>query len=400
MAKLKVEYVAIDVPKPWDRNPKKHNIKAIEKSMDEFDITQPILLQCKSNKIIAGHGRYEAMKNKGMKEVPVVFLPLSDAKAKAYALVDNNLTMIEGWHEDKLNDLLEEIKVELPELDLDEMGFGEHLKHVVVEDDVPEPPKVAKSKRGEIYALGNHRLMCGDATSKDDMTALMRGERADMVFTDPPYSVGIGKKNRALQSVQPSERIVSDIESDNVSVEETAKTVWKPAFELIGSTLKDGGSYYVTAPQGGDQMMMMMMMMQGSIPCKHELIWVKNQPTFSMGRLDYDYKHEPILYGWKGKHAFVGSGEFTKSIWEVDRERKCDMHPTMKPVRLVANAILNSSQTDAFVLDPFGGSGTTLIACEQLGRMCYMMEIDPIYVDVIIVRWEKLTGKKAIKCPE
>ena len=144
-------------------------------------------------------------------------------------------------------------------------------------------------------------------------------------------------------------------------------------------------------------MMMMMMIAKAGWQVKHELMWLKNSPTFSMNRLDYDYKHEPILYGWNKKHEFYGNGEFTKSVWEYDKPRKCNLHPTMKPIALIVNALLNSSQEGDNIIDVFGGSGSTLIACEQLNRKCYMMEMSPKYVDVIIKRWEEYTGKKAVK---
>ena len=144
-------------------------------------------------------------------------------------------------------------------------------------------------------------------------------------------------------------------------------------------------------------MMMMMMMHKARWNVKHELIWVKNSPTFSMGRLDYDYQHEPILYGWKKSHNFYGKGKYNKSIWTIDKPKKCDLHPTMKPIELLENALLNSSVKNNIVLDLFGGSGTTLIACEQLGRKARLMELDPKYVDVIVNRWQNLTGKEAVR---
>lgn len=180
--------------------------------------------------------------------------------------------------------------------------------------------------------------------------------------------------------------------------EEIGETLWKPAFVNMRDVAKDCCNIYVTMPQGGSHMMMMMMMMiSAAWQVKHELIWVKNQPTFSMGRLDYDYQHEPICYGWNKSHIFYGKGEQNKSIWHYDKPRESKLHPTMKPIPLVCNAILNSSKRDDIILDAFGGSGTTLIACEQTGRKARLMEFDPKYVDVIIARWESFTNKKAIK---
>ena len=168
------------------------------------------------------------------------------------------------------------------------------------------------------------------------------------------------------------------------------------AFTNLREHCKDDCSYYVTAPQGGSLGIMMMMMRDAGLLVRHNLIWKKNVATFSMRRLDYDYQHEPIFYTWTKKHNYYGKGQYKTSVWEFDKPRKCDVHPTMKPIELIAEALLNSSKEGDIVIDFFGGSGSTLIACEQLGRCCRMMEIDPHYVDVIIDRWETLTGEKAV----
>lgn len=220
-----------------------------------------------------------------------------------------------------------------------------------------------------------------------------------MVFTDPPYNVAIGSKNKVLNEKnhdKKGHRIETDIENDKGMTDaEIGEQLWKPAFQNMADYAKDDCSIYVTMPQGGTHMMMMMMMADASWQVKHELMWLKNQPTFSMGRLDYDYKHEPIMYGWKKSHNFYGKGKFTKSVWEIDKPRESKLHPTMKPIELISNAVLNSSKENDVVLDVFGGSGSTLIACEQLNRSCYMCELDPRYIDVIIKRWEDFTGQKA-----
>jgi len=209
-----------------------------------------------------------------------------------------------------------------------------------------------------------------------------------MVFTDPPYSVNYSKKENEILGNKEYNKITND----DMGVEKISKEVWSPAFRNMYNHSNDLCSFYVTMPQGGDQMMMMMMMKE-HWQVKHELIWLKESPVFSMGRLDYDYKHEPIMYGWKKKHKFYGNGEFTNSIWQIERNKDKKVHPTMKPIPLISNAIKNSSKHNDIILDLFGGSGSTLIACEQLNRVCYMMEIDPYYCSVIIERFEKLTGQ-------
>ena len=218
-----------------------------------------------------------------------------------------------------------------------------------------------------------------------------------MVFTDPPYGVAIGDKNKALNSVQKAGRCTENIENDTLSEDELYDLL-KAAFVNVRENCKEDAVYFVTSPQGGSLgLMMMMMMRDAGLPVRHVLMWRKNSPTFSLGRLDYDYQHEPIFYTWTEKHHNYRNGKYRTTVWDFDKPRKCDLHPTMKPVELVANAIEDGSQEGDIVLDVFGGSGTSIIAAEQTGRRCYMMELDPKYVDVIIDRWEKFTGEKAKK---
>lgn len=212
-----------------------------------------------------------------------------------------------------------------------------------------------------------------------------------MLFTDPPYNVSIENK---AKSVLKSNRY-SHIENDSLS-DDAFTAFLRKVFTNANNALKDDASYYVFSCQGGDSEMMMMMMREAKIKCRHQIIWVKDAPVFSMGRLDYDYKHEPILYGWKEKHHFYRKGEQDKSVWEYKRTEN-KLHPTMKPVALICNALNNSTKQNDIVLDLFGGSGSTLIACEQLNRKCYTMELDPKYCDVIIKRWETLTERKAVR---
>ena len=274
-----------------------------------------------------------------------------------------------------LADLLDGIKT-----DVEESGKTDA-------DAVPEvASESVRSKRGQIYLLGEHRLMCGDSTSADDVARLMNGEKADMVFTDPPYNVNYADKNKFLNAVDKGNRNQREIINDNEATDEDcAEKLWKPAFSNLQKYAKDCCSIYVTMPQGGAHMMMMMMMCAASWQVKHELIWVKNNHV--LGRVDCFYKHEPILYGWNKTHKFYGKGKFDKSVWEIPKPQKSDLHPTMKPIALIENALLNSSKKDDIITDFFGGSGSTLIACEKLNRKNRMMELDPRYCDVIRRRW-------------
>ena len=215
-----------------------------------------------------------------------------------------------------------------------------------------------------------------------------------MVFTDPPYGVAIGSKNKAINEAAPGHggRIQTDIIGDTLGTDELYALLVK-CFSNLKAVCDPDCTYYVSSPQGGEIGLMMMMMRDAGLPVRHNLIWAKNNATFSMGRLDYDYKHEPIFYTWGKRHRFYGRNKNT--LLEFDKPLSSKLHPTMKPVALVAELMRNSSLEGDTVMDIFGGSGTTLIAAEQLGRTCYMMELDPHYVDVIVKRWETLTGGTA-----
>lgn len=276
------------------------------------------------------------------------------------------------------------------------LGGGVTTNDIVEDDFDVTPPENPKAKPGDVYQLGDHRLMCGDSTDTGAWARLMDGEKADMVFTDPPYGVAIGDKNATLKSVQKAGRCTTNIANDTMSEEELYDML-KAAFINVRENCHDDAVYFVTSPQGGSLGLMMMMMMKDSgLPVRHVLMWMKNSATFSLGRLDYDYQHEPIFYTWTKSHHNYRGGENRTTIWQYDKPRKCDVHPTMKPVELVANAILDGTKEGDIVLDAFGGSGTTMIAAEQLGRSARLMELDPHYIDVIIARWENYTGKKAV----
>ena len=405
--KLQIVYKNVDDLIPYARNAKIHdenNINLIAGSIKSFGFNNPVLLDGE-NGIIAGHGRVLASKKLGIKQIPTIELQgLSDAEKRAYIIADNRLTEKSEWDKEILSLELQDLN-ELG-IDLNIIGFNdEDLNNIiqeetpeVVEDEFSEQVETPKSVKGDIWILGEHRLMCGDSTSENDVKALMQDDLADMIFTDPPYNVAIGDKNKVLNQFQPFNRITENIANDKFKTdEEISEKLWLPAFTNMYQSSKDECSIYVTMPQGGTHMMMMMMMHKARWNVKHELIWVKNSPTFSMGRLDYDYQHEPILYGWKKSHNFYGKGKYNKSIWTIDKPKKCDLHPTMKPIELLENALLNSSVKNNIVLDLFGGSGTTLIACEQLGRKARLMEIDEHYCDVILQRWQKLTNKEAVR---
>ena len=401
-------------PRTWTLGDVNRTIKSITTDPDFLEDRPLLAVPAESGKgeryiVFAGNLRLKACKESNVKTAPVVvYFPESDEDretVKRRAMLDNG--SFGSWDYDALANEWDDLSlVDLgipawePEQDAGQFGAGE--EGIATEDDFDETQDEIHvlCAKGDVWQLGDHRLMCGDSTDLETVKKLMGGGeiKADMVFTDPPYNVAIGSKNAFLNAFGIHGGIQEDIIGDKgMTDEEIGRTLWRPAFKNAYECAQDYAPIYVTMPQGGTHMMMMMMIADSGWKVKHELIWVKSSPTFSMGRLNYDYQHEPIMYGWKDTHKWYGKGNYTKSIWEIDKPNKNGLHPTMKPVELVANALQNSSQDGDSVLDLFGGSGTTLIAAEQLGRKCYMMELDPHYCDVIIARWEKLTGKKATK---
>lgn len=395
-ADLKIEYVPVGDVKPYENNPRKNEaaIPALKESIRDFRFSQPISVDA-DGVVITGHTRLLAAKALGMETVPVIRRSdLTPEQVKALRIADNRVGEIAEWDFDAL-------KVELnclPDFDPTALGFdmdelakvlgSERREGQTDADDVPEvaendPPK---SRRGEVYQCGEHRLMCGDSADSDDWTALMDGEKGDMVFTDPPYGVAIGDKNKMLDEIQHGGRIKENIMNDALSIDDL-KPILKAAFVNLRENAADDACWFVTSPQGGDLCMMMMMMSEAGVPVRHVLMWRKNTATFSMGRLDYDYAHEPIFYTWTKSHHNFRGGENRTSVWEYDKPRKCDLHPTMKPVELVESAILDGTERGMTVVDAFGGSGTTMIAAEKTGRRARLMELDPHYCDVIRRRW-------------
>jgi len=235
--------------------------------------------------------------------------------------------------------------------------------------------------------------MCGDATKKEDVERVMGGEKAALLLADPPYGVSYAAKNEFLNAIAPGNRIQDPIAGDHQSPEDMS-SLWRAAFGVARGVVCDGASYYVTGPQGGDLLLLLLALRDSGFPLRHMLIWAKNNHV--LGRSDYNYKHEPIVYGWVdgAGHKFWGGGGET-SLWEIDKPQQSKLHPTMKPVKLFERAIRNSTEADSLIHDPFLGSGTTLIAAEQLGRRCVGLEIEPRYADVVLARWESLTGKMA-----
>lgn len=401
---LHIEKIPVDHLIPDPNNARKHdekNISAIKGSLAKFGQQKPIVID-KKNVVLAGNGTLEGAKSLGWSHIECVRSKLETNTDKvAYALADNRSSELASWDDEVLGKELHalfEDGFEIEEIGFDPDDFSLEPEGNDGLTDPDEVPQVEENKfgvkRGDVWLLGDHRVMCGDSTEKVDVDRLMDGEKADMVFTDPPYGVSYTDKNEWLNGLGAGHRLTKPIENDHETVD-GMYSLWCKTFNLIGENMSKKSSFYICSPQGGELMMMMQAVDQSPLSLKHSLIWIKNNHV--LGRCDYNYKHEPILYGWlkKGTHKFYGKGECKTSVWPFDKPLKNDLHPTMKPVALVEEALLNSSVNGDVTFEPFAGSGSTLIACEKTGRKCLGMEIDPHYCSVIIQRWQDFTGKEA-----
>ena len=409
----------LDEIKPYDNNPRLNDaaVPAVVESLKKFGWQQPIVID-RNGIIVCGHTRYKAALELGMKTAPCKYADeLTDEEITAYRLADNKTAELAEWDADKMNEEL----AKCSKFDMSAFGFDEEEPedpNDTVEDDYDEnvlaehPFVVQLRLRFDVFGA----LVCGDATHEIDIEKLLGGVLPKLVFTDPPYGVSIGDKNKTLNKYNGGNSIEENIMGDTLGRDELHDML-VAAFRNLKAHCAEDCAYYVTAPQDGDLGLMMMMMRDAGLEVKHNLVWVKNAATFSMGRLDYNYRHEPIFYTWDKKHNFYGDYDTTvidkmtkaelkevvrayqakepDSVIYCDKPRACDLHPTMKPIKLIARFLINSSRKGEPVADIFGGSGSTMIACEQLSRRCYMMELDPHYCDVIIDRWEKFTGNKA-----
>lgn len=369
---------------PYSKNAKKHDktqIANVAESIKQYGFVQPLVID-KDSVIVIGHCRALAAKKLGMEAVPCVCVDdLTPEQVNALRLVDNKSNESD-WDMDLLSD-------ELAELDLSAFDFDWGLPEEepeVTEDEAPAVDEENEpiSQRGDIWRLGRHRLMCGDSTKTEDIQNLAGGAKIDMLLTDPPYGVDyVGKTKDAL-------KIENDAKSDDEFI-----LFLQNAFAAADSVMKPGAVFYIWHADSKSYVFRMACQMVGW-EVRQVLIWVKN--SMVLGRQDYQWKHEPCLYGWKdgAGHLWAADRKQT-TVLEFDKPNANREHPTMKPVALFDYQIKNNTKGGDIVLDMFGGSGTTVIAYEQNGRTAYVMEYDPKYVDVIVKRWENLTGEKAVR---
>ncbi|HEX7636326.1 MAG TPA: site-specific DNA-methyltransferase [Noviherbaspirillum sp.] len=394
-----IRQVPVDALVPYARNARTHSdeqIAQIAASIVEFGWTNPILVDGERG-VIAGHGRLMAARKLGLMEVPVIELShLTPMQKRAYILADNRIAENAGWDDALLRIELEELQ--LAEYDLDLTGFdadeidklldgGEEANGGLTDDDaVPEAPAQPVSRPGDVWLLGNHRLLCGDSTVLADVEKVLGGELADMCFTDPPYNVDYG--NAAKDKARGKDRrILNDALGEGFY-----DFLYDACVNLL--TVTKGACYVCMS--SSELHTLQHAWIEAGGKWSTFIIWAKN--TFTLGRADYQRQYEPILYGWKQgvDHYWCGDRD-QADVWFYNKPRVNDLHPTMKPVELAERAIRNSSKTRDVVLDCFGGSGTTLIACEKANRRARLIELDPKYADVIVQRWQDYTGNKAVR---
>jgi len=411
---MKVEQRKLGTITPYGKNAKKHpddQIKKIAASIEVFGFNQPIVVDGEGV-IIVGHGRYAAACYLALEEVPVLELDLDEEKARAYRLADNKLNESD-WD---MSLVIQELKgLSLPMLDLTGFNRSLVLENPERDDYVPAVPATARSSRGSLYQLGAHRIFCGDSTDEKDVAVLLLGTKADMIFTDPPYNVNYSGSGKNTSNGIMNDKMESAKFADFLV----------DAFRHMKAHTKAGAGMYIFHSDK-TQAIFEFALKQNGIRVRSQLIW--NKPSGGLGAGDYRSKHEPFLYAsaegqdplFYGDRTNTTIIDFTKTeqqlmawvkkqkeaekngkttVWTMKREPVSDyVHPTQKPVELIMYALANRSKVEDIVLDPFLGSGSTLIACQKTNRLCYGMELDPKYVDVIIERWVEYTGNREIKC--
>ena len=407
---LEVEQVPLTEMSPADYNPRRitrRQMVALTRSLEEFGAVDPIVINADGT-IIGGHQRYAAAKELGWDTMPAVRLDLSKDQERVLNLALNRVSG--DWHEEKLAEMIADLEagnLALTGFEDDEIErlvaqAGRHKRTLPDDDAVPPMRPKPKSKRGDLYHLGEHRLLCGDATDPADFERLVQGETVDMVFTDPPYGVAY------QTNLAPKEAAMRYRRTDGLTVGGNDELEGEALYAFLMASLgmaknatKPGGAIYTCSPSG-DQLLEFTRAFRDLGIAKQTLVWIKN--AFVMGRGDFHYRHEMIhygiiAYGWttaRGGHRWFGDRR-EDTVWEIARPDASKEHPTMKPVEMMRRAINLSTARGDTVIDPFAGSGSTLIAAEATGRRCLTMELDPGYTDVVVKRWEDYTGLEAIK---
>ena len=384
-----MQLVSLEKLVPYVNNARTHSAEQIGKlrsSLREFGFINPVIID-RDFGIIAGHGRVLAAREEGIKEVPCVFVDhLTEAQKKAYIIADNRMALDAGWDEELLRVEIESLQAEAFDLALTGFGADELADLLGSEEEETKDDdydltaaleKAAFVEKGDVWVVGKHRLYCGDATNPDDVSKLMDGNRANLIVTDPPYGVSFKSKSGLT------------IQNDSMKDEEFYNFLRK-AFDNMVAHMESGGAAYVFHADT-EGLTFRRAFVDAGFHLAGVCIWAKN--SLVLGRSDYQWQHEPVLYGFlqNGKHRWYSDRKQT-TIWNFDKPKRNANHPTSKPLDLLAYPIGNSSQVNSIVLDTFGGSGSTLMACEQAGRICYTMELDEKYASVILRRYVDDTG--------
>lgn len=387
-------YRPIAALKEYENNPRENDgaVDAVATSIREFGFKIPMVIDAQ-NVIICGHTRLKAAQKLGMTDVPCIIADdLSEEQIRAFRLADNKCAELAEWNQEKLLGELQRLS-----MDMDVFGFTENAIQEIKDKILPECPEEQpaevsepRAKLGDVFILGEHRLMCGDSTSPEDLSTLVDGQVVDLLLTDPPYNIDYtGATPDAMK-----------IKNDSFATGAEFRKFLSSAFLNVNRHLKSGGAFYVWHADS-ERINVQGACEDAGWKIRQTLIWVKN--AFTLGRQDYQWQHEsclhglthdPCIYGWKegAGHYFTDLRTET-TVLKYDKPVRNDIHPTMKPVDLISELVRNSSKPGECVLDVFGGGGSTLIACEMLGRKCLMMELDPKYCDAIVTRWEAFTGK-------
>ncbi len=375
---------------PYPGNPRHGNIAAIKESLERNGQYRPIVARRATDEVLAGNHTLRAAQELSWTSISVTYIDCDAEQAKRIVLADNRTNDLAGYDPQALADLL----TELPDLagtGYDQAALDSLLDELepepLTEDEVPPPPAAPQTRPGDLYELGPHRLLCGDARDPSAYERLLGDKRPALLWTDPPYGVDYEGKTKAKL------RIANDQPGG-------LDPLLRDSFAAVNEVLTDGAPLYVAAPGGRLLLAFAEAFLGAGWDLRQTLVWIKD--SMVLGRSDYHYRHELLLYGFKPGPGRLGRGgkrwhgsDSETSVFEVDRPRASREHPTMKPVELIERALLNSSRRGSVVLDPFAGSGSTLVACERTGRRARLVELDPRYCDVVSERWERLTGKKA-----
>lgn len=399
---------------PYEHNARTHSDEQVERlrrSLREFGFVAPILID-EERRVIAGHGRLLAAQAEGMESVPCVRVgSLTEAQRRAYILADNRLAEDAGWDEEALRFELDEIAaldfdvsltgfdvepgkpIHVREHDRAAAGEGEEPPEAEDDDYDGQVPETCPYHPGDVFKLGRHLLVCGDCTD-EEATSNFQSGGVDLLLTDPPYNVALGN-NESVDTARARHRRTDGVTISNDDMPEDAfEKFLARAFGTSKKLMRPGAGFYIWHASSTAQSFLSAVSAVGW-SCRETLIWNKNH--FTLSRQDYHWKHEPCLYGWnEGAPHYWAGGRAQSTVLDFDRPTRSEDHPTMKPIPLFDRLIRNSCPMGGVVYDPFGGSGTTLLACEQNGRTCWMVELDPRFVAVIIRRWEALTGQKAV----